>query len=380
MFIRSLTVLSLAASCLARSLPYKLQSRQDEANPNICGDIVTAVNQGYQLFSAADAYDCLLSVPFNPAVATRFIHYWTETLEFQSTLAYLKNPPAAYQQPAVDVVAEFARIQKNIDNGSYKNQYDFEVDVQLVVYAMHDGHVALNAGVLSAFSFGSPVEIASVSIDGKQEPKVYITDDLLDSPKEGWTPSAITSINGTEVNSFLTHFATLYSWGYLEPHAEWNSLMSNPTLDIQGGSTSFAGAGDLYPGANLTFTFENGTQYDTIWIAYYNELANTTGPLTTGGDFYNYFVLGFLPASFDDESLDDFPSSFDGGDVSLPENNWFNDSFGAFPANPDIVQTDLGLYTGGVVTGYFLDDISTGVLSLPTFSMYVISCNLLTFG
>ncbi len=395
--VRGLAALSLATCCLARTLPYKLQARQDtdtDTDPaHVCGNLVNDANQGmyrrgvvlalrfmqlsiwtnamcpgYTIFAASYAYDCLTSVPFNPAVATRFIHYYNETLQFQSTLAYLKNPPSAYQQPAVDVVAQLNRIQQNINQGAYKNQYDFEVDVQLVVYAMHDDHVNLNAGILSAFSFASPIEIASVSLDGKQDPKVYITEDILDSRTQGWTPSAIAKINGTEVNSFLTRFGTLYSEGYLEPHAEWNSLMSNPALDIQAGLTSFSGAsGDFYPGDNLTFTFENGTDYDTIWIAYYNELANATGPLTTGGDFYNYFVLGFLPASFDSNSTDD--ASDDQGNFSSPVDNWFNASNGAFPAKADIVQADLGVVNAGIVTGYFLDDISTGVLSLPTFSM-----------
>jgi len=36
-----------------------------------------------------------------------------------------------------------------------------------LVYAIHDGHVDLKAGILSPFSFGSPYAISSVSVDGK---------------------------------------------------------------------------------------------------------------------------------------------------------------------------------------------------------------------
>lgn len=131
--------------------------------------------KGYSIFWASDAQKCLTSVPFNGAVASRFLKYWNETIQFQSTLAYLKNPPEGYQQPAVDVQAELARIQQNINEGSYANQYEFEADFELLTYALHDGHVTLTAGALSAFSFASPFEIASVSIDGKQPPRVYIT-------------------------------------------------------------------------------------------------------------------------------------------------------------------------------------------------------------
>lgn len=114
-------------------------------------------------------------MPFNAAVASRFVKYWNETIQFQSTLAYLKNPPEGYQQPAIDVLDELSKIQQRIDSGFYNNQYAFEADFQLLAYALNDGHVALTAGALAAFSFASPYEIVSVSVDGKQPPKVYIT-------------------------------------------------------------------------------------------------------------------------------------------------------------------------------------------------------------
>lgn len=428
MLFQALAVVAGATCVSARSIPDKLAARQapsattdaPSAQATICGDIVEAVNDGmlnpvmekvfvveecfqtlvgrdgrrrapslgytcsqllatsgatssivrtnirtgYDIFWASDAYNCLISVPFNAAVATRFIQYWNETFSFQSTLAYLKNPPEGYQQPAVDVLAELQRIQDQVNANSYANQYDFEADFQLLTYALHDSHVYLTSGVLSAFSFASPYEIVSVSIDGKQAPKVYITDDVLDSPKQGYTPSAITSINGTEVNQFLSQYAALNSWGYVEPHAEWNALMSNPTFDIQGGLTTFSGAGTFYPGDNLTYTFENGTSLDTVWLAIYNEVANYTGPLTTGGDFYNYFVLGLIPASFDPTTI--IPPNYSDDVVDAPT-SWNNASYGAFPEDPDIVQPDIGVFRGGLVTGYFYEDISTGVLSLPSF-------------
>ncbi|KAE8826165.1 hypothetical protein PTNB85_09110 [Pyrenophora teres f. teres] len=371
LFVKNLAVVAWASCSLARTLPSGLKPRQDGSftNPEyICGDIIDYVNRGETHFLASDVYRCLNSVPFNSAVAARFVKYWNETIQFQSTLAYLKNPPEGYQQPAVDVTAEVQRIQQKVDANLYVNQYEFEAEIQLLVYAMRDSHVSLNAGILSAFTFASPVEIASVSVDGKQEPRVYITDDIITSQDEGWEPSVITMINGTEVNEFLEHFATLNSWGFAEPHAEWNSLMSNPTLDIQGSLTTFSGGATFYPGDDLTFTFENGTTYETYWVAIYSGFANETGPLTTGGDFYNYFVLGFLPASFDNTSPDSDSPSEEQADPPASVTDWNEDSFGAFPV-ADIVQPDLGLFGTGVVTGYLYDDISTGVLSLPTFDI-----------
>lgn len=311
----------------------------------------------------------MTSVPFNAAVATRFLKYWNETIQFQSTLAYLKNPPEGYQQPAVDVLKEVSNIQQRIDSGYYRDQYTFEADFQLLTYALHDGHVRMVAGVLSAFSFSAPFEIASVSIDGKAPPKIYFTQDILDAQGTGWKPSAIKTINGEDVVEFLTKFAALNSWGYLEPHTEWNALMSSPVQDILGGGTIWSSGATFYPGSNLTVHFENytagddSTVRDTIWLATYNELANYTGPLATGGDFYNYFVLGNLPASFNESAI-----VFPDFDSQTPaRGNWYNASYFAFPEEPDVVQYDLDIYHNGLVSGYFYEDISTGVLSLPSF-------------
>ena len=57
----------------------------------------------YPIFFASEVYECLSSVPFNPAVGLRFIEYFNTTIQFQSTLAYLRDPPTGYQQPAIDV-------------------------------------------------------------------------------------------------------------------------------------------------------------------------------------------------------------------------------------------------------------------------------------
>ncbi|KAF1959262.1 hypothetical protein CC80DRAFT_467721 [Byssothecium circinans] len=381
LFQKTSLFLCVAGGALARTLSPKLQVRQNPtptagapaAQSTICGDIVDAVDdpEGFTDFWARYAYQCLTSVPFNPAVASRFVKYWNQTVEYQSTIAYLKNPPPGYQQPAVDVYKELAKIQQRIDTGFYTNQYAFEADFQLLTYAMHDGHVRLIAGTLAAFSFSAPFEIASVSVDGKSLPKIYLTADIIDSQTEGWKPSPIKTINGEDVTEYLSKFAALNSWGYVEPHAEWNALMSSPALDIQGGGTIWSAGATFFPGENLTVHFENytagdeSTFLDTIWIATYSEAANFTGPLTTGGDFYNYFVLGNLPASFNESAII-FPT--------IPEQepatgNWSEASFQAFPEDPDIVQYDLGIFHTGLVSGYFLDDISTGVLSLPSFDV-----------
>lgn len=120
-------------------------------------------------------YDCLSNVPFNIGPALRYLDYFNTTIQFHSTLAFLRSPPEGYQQPAVDVETVLERIVANVKTGSYGNQYDFEADVQRVAFAMHDAHVDLRSGVMSRFSFGSQDAITSVSVDGIEPPKVYLT-------------------------------------------------------------------------------------------------------------------------------------------------------------------------------------------------------------
>lgn len=149
---------------------------------------------GTWLFAAAHVYDCLTSVPFHSAVALRFIEYYNTTLQFHSTLTYLRDPPAGYQQPAVDVMEELEVIKTRVLQGLYQNQYAFQADVYRLAQSMHDEHVDLVAGILHPFSFTAPFEISSVSIDGKQAPQVYLTGRFPPPPSPrrdaGLTPPA----------------------------------------------------------------------------------------------------------------------------------------------------------------------------------------------
>lgn len=138
------SALLLAGLCSSAPSPRHI-ARQEASSttdtPNICGAIIDEVNLGRFIrcpgerqardtddfpgnvfFYASDAFACLTSVPFNAAVANRFIDYYNNTIQFQSTLSYLKNPPEGYQQPAVDFEGELAKIRQNATSGVYKNQ------------------------------------------------------------------------------------------------------------------------------------------------------------------------------------------------------------------------------------------------------------------
>ncbi|KAI4676907.1 uncharacterized protein J4E84_009207 [Alternaria hordeiaustralica] len=314
------------------------------------------------------------------------------TLQFQSTLEYLKAPPAGYQRAPFDVDHALEQIKQNVTTAVYNNQYEFEAQVQLLVTQIRDTHVVLNAGALSAFSFAGSFGLVSASIDGKQVPEIYLAQDLHEaSASNGYKASPVTHINGIEVVKYLKTFAGQNSQGFLEPHADWNAIMNSPALNVQGIPSTFQSA-KLYPGDvvfsdALNFTLQNTTVVETVWWATCRD-CKETGPLTTGGDFYNYFVLGFLPESYREgekwwpTSEDDFhPPSDDNAssfnlkaaledycmDRAPPSQNWCMSSFGAYPTNPMTTQADLSITGGGIVSSYLLDETSTAVLSIPSF-------------
>ncbi|KAI1814517.1 hypothetical protein GGS20DRAFT_405724 [Poronia punctata] len=366
-----------------------------------CGAIIN--DEEEFIFDAALVYDCLTSVPFNAAVATRFVKYYNDTLEFQSTVDVLRNPPESYRQPSVDLRDGLQLIQDAVSSNSFANQYEFELALQRLIMAAHDDHLYLSAGILSAFTFGSPFDLVSLSRDGIELPKVYLAQDVFDS--QAFTlfePSAIELINGRNVVEYLDEFAANQSMGALEQHTDWNQLMFSFAQDVQGGANLYGWTSPFYFGDSTTIKFENSSTPLTSENVGIYWTQGPTGPLETGGDFYNFFVLGFYPASFDPETWDiidgeeDDASDADSDQTSATTSSattppasatssaaqatsteysgpsWRSE---AYPLIPDVAQPGLGTYGGGFFSGYFLNSSSIAVLSIPSFDEYDESLN-----
>lgn len=191
------------------------------------------------------------------------------------------------------------------------------------------------------------------------------------------------------VLDYLMEFASINAFGTIESHADFNQLMTSPAQDIQGVFNTWGGGAAFYPGETLTIVLENSTTISTPWLAVFNN--QDTGPLETGGDFYNFFVLGLYPDSYDPyASLTDSstsisvesssPTSTSASEASSTisdssasstspssskqvPSGW--DSL-AYPLIPDVAQPDLGTYGGGFISGYFIGN-DTAVLSIPSF-------------
>jgi len=110
---------------------------------------------GKTVFNASLIYECLTSVPFSAGVATSFIQYYNDTIQFQSTLEYLKDPPTSYQQPGIDLVGGLAHLQSGVNNGAFQNQY-VNIPQQICTRLIHKFRrflcCALKQSLFSSFS------------------------------------------------------------------------------------------------------------------------------------------------------------------------------------------------------------------------------------
>lgn len=121
------------------------------------------------------AYECLKTIPNKPEDATKFMASLKAFSQWQSTLAWLKDPPPSYKFAPTDILAGFDNITATVAAKKYTNEYDFQLDVVKLVVTARDGHFAFRPDVFKIFGFRvrELKDMVSVSIDGKQLPKLY---------------------------------------------------------------------------------------------------------------------------------------------------------------------------------------------------------------
>ena len=140
-------------------------------------------------------------------------------------------------------------------------------------------------------------------------------------------------------------------------------------------------------GENITFNFENGSTTGNLpWLALYSDNIIENPPsLSSGEDLYNYFVLGLAPpsqstaaastsvlaAAATSSAAATSTIASSAASTTVPADATPS-SWGYLPAYPDdpvVSQPNLGLLNGGVVSGYFLNDEVTAILSIPSFDV-----------
>src|ERR1700761_1795305 len=88
------------------------------------------------------AWDCLQSIPLNATGALDLVHSLKPYVRFQSTLAWLKNPPEEYQDKLfgpVDLLGGLDDIAQKIKDEEYGGEYEFGFELFKLFQSAHDG-------------------------------------------------------------------------------------------------------------------------------------------------------------------------------------------------------------------------------------------------
>ncbi|VDB87584.1 Bgt-60047 [Blumeria graminis f. sp. tritici] len=210
--------------------------------------------------SAQLAYECLNSIPLNETAAIDFVDSIEPYLEWQSDLAWKKDPPADYDCPAHDVIAALDQVRRNLIANRYANEYVFQIDLYRVFLKGCDGHIILFPDAATkGFIFGRQRSLVSVSEDGRSLPVIKLYDDVYNSPGQG---SVVTQINGIEASTFISNYSR-EAPSFPDADAVYNSMFfSQGSFAETGWEGCFSGGGRMqyiYPGPTTSFTFANGS-------------------------------------------------------------------------------------------------------------------------
>jgi hypothetical protein len=177
-------------------------------------------------------------------------------LEFQSTLAYLKDPPKGYSNEGVDLMAGLDDINNKVQDGTYDNEYDFENDIASLLVKAHDGHLSFSGmayGGTFRWRRSRQIALISASSDGKEAPKIWAVQDFNQTGSAGFTPSAVTQIDGRDPVQFLEEESSFNA--YHDPDTRYNAMFYMQPADNYGYFTNPR----FYPGPSINMTFENST-------------------------------------------------------------------------------------------------------------------------
>jgi hypothetical protein len=177
LFLVSLAVLLHGRTVVAqRGTPCQSVSSMSAAYMSIYPEATEA------LVPADAAVNCLKSVPVDVDEDKALIEEMLLYLNWQSTLAYLKNPPEEYNEEQVDVVAALKKISDDLGDGRYDDEYTVMLDLSNAFAKSYDFHSVFFPDILQVFEFrrgnigkGLLDEFAMVSVssDGKAIPELY---------------------------------------------------------------------------------------------------------------------------------------------------------------------------------------------------------------
>jgi hypothetical protein len=240
------------------------------------------------------AVQCLRSVPLDRDGNVKLIDDLKVYVQWQSNLAFLKNPPPEYTEQPVDLIGEMESMQKQLSAGGYSNEYDFQLDLNQLFNRAYDNHLTWQPDILAGvmqFQRPAGTELVSVSSDGNELPEIFAYRDLeLAKNNTSFQPSPLRTINGEGVEEYLQKVAVQAD--FHDADTRWNALFPSQTLIASG--TTFLGSfrTGMYQGPNTTFSFANGTTKSQMNLAVV--FANFNG-VDSGPAFFRKFCSGPQP-------------------------------------------------------------------------------------
>ncbi|KAI9646254.1 hypothetical protein NHQ30_005694 [Ciborinia camelliae] len=308
------------------------------------------------------ALECLQSVPLDVQRSSDFIDYIEPFWQFQSTLAYLKDPPVGYTLPGADMLGGLAEIKENINSGYYANQWDFEKDLYALGNILpHDFHVNLPLPLMNVFSFFTrDGPLVSISSNGLAMPELYFKYDLDKqrnmtlSKTENWTASPLVQVNDQNATLYL-EFLSQNTGVYQDNDANYNQVFySLPNLAFFGSSGLFTSGGYLYgfPADSITYTFANGTVVNATTHA--STGVNFTS-ITSGQDLFNAVDLPKPESTTSSSSASDVRENIKTKTAARSIT-----SLSGYPQS-------IVMHPAGYTSGYFLEDTMTAVLVMQGF-------------
>jgi hypothetical protein len=232
--------------------------------------------------AAQAAFDCLNSVPVDTSGNQKLIEELKKVWQFQSELVWFKNPGDDWEYGPLDIIGELDQIKNNL--GSFKSEYEVQLAISNITVRTGNFHFNYAPDILQVFQFSRPLNVASVSSDGKSLPKLYVHDDIAALAEGGRRVSAIEQINDQDPYDFLK--STWFSQ-YISSDGRMNNMFSKGDTDHQG---AFA-AQDKFDGNSTTFKWANGTTASVRNLA--TSDLSFSG-VTDGKSFFTKFCTGGL--------------------------------------------------------------------------------------
>jgi len=310
------------------------------------------------------ALACLQSIPVDVDRDIAQIDYLVPYLQVQSTLGYLKQPPAGYLIQGVDVIGGMKQIRQKLTTGGYSSQYDWALDVWRIFVQASDGHFYYTPSLLNIFIFRPEMgTIVSASSNGVDLPKVYFESDLLTlSADSSHNFSDIVSIDNTPIIEYLEQVGAMSFTQ--DPDAQYNTVFSNVAFRATKSGDAFSIGGPLALPDQSVARFSNGTTFTFDNRAFVQE---SLADITTGADLHVAFEI--TPPS---ARLNSTPSSSTTPTTTLGTNTITNSTTPGPTPLPAVngYPYPVVKHANNYAAGYFLNDTGyqdIAVLSLLSF-------------